>query len=168
VGNRDHARTTGLLPDFVQFDRGSGSYKPAQAGFLEGNNDGAYFYNSGRIPWRFGSHSFCVVLFCNVRSSLADLCAARQASVRCCTATRLPHNKPRECSDGSPLNKQSKLATNWVLPLRFEGISFVKSPQPPLPVDLLRWPAHWGLLLYILCLALRRGGHAGSFCPVVA
>jgi hypothetical protein len=52
---RDHASRTGLLPDFVQYDRGCGSYKPAQSGFLEGNNDGAYFYNAGRIPWRFGA-----------------------------------------------------------------------------------------------------------------
>lgn len=54
---RDHASRTGLLPDFVQYDRGCGSYKPAQSGFLEGNNDGAYFYNAGRIPWRFGVHA---------------------------------------------------------------------------------------------------------------
>jgi hypothetical protein len=53
--HRDHSSRTGLLPDFVQFDRGCGSYKPAQPGFLEGNNDGSYFYNAGRIPWRFGT-----------------------------------------------------------------------------------------------------------------
>lgn len=42
---------TGLLPDFIIKDK-SGKYVPAPAGFLEGEYDGAYSYNSCRIPWR--------------------------------------------------------------------------------------------------------------------
>ncbi|NOK79475.1 MAG: DUF4214 domain-containing protein [Chloroflexi bacterium AL-W] len=45
--------TTGLLPDFLNC---SSNYNcsPANAGFLEGPNDGNYYYNAGRDPWRIG------------------------------------------------------------------------------------------------------------------
>jgi hypothetical protein len=47
---------TGLLPDFVQTKSGSDhDPRPADAGFLEGPNDGAYNYNAGRDPWRLGT-----------------------------------------------------------------------------------------------------------------
>lgn len=42
---------TGLLPDFIIKDE-SGKYIPAPAGFLEGEHDGSYSYNSCRTPWR--------------------------------------------------------------------------------------------------------------------
>ena len=52
----DYAPATGLLPDFMQprstVDRRP---RPADAGFLEGANDGAYSYNAGRDPWRIGA-----------------------------------------------------------------------------------------------------------------
>ncbi len=44
------AYDSGLLPDFVQRD--GETFKPADAGFLEGEHDGDYFYNAGRLPWR--------------------------------------------------------------------------------------------------------------------
>ncbi|EGG32387.1 glycosyl hydrolase family 8 [Paenibacillus sp. HGF5] len=45
-----YSSNTGLLPDFVVMS--SGNYQPAAAGFLEGANDGKYYYNSARTPWR--------------------------------------------------------------------------------------------------------------------
>lgn len=42
---------TGILPDFVIRDS-TGNYIPAPAGFLESENDGNYYYNSCRTPWR--------------------------------------------------------------------------------------------------------------------
>lgn len=42
---------TGLLPDFVIKDD-SGRFVPAPAYFLESENDGNYYYNSCRTPWR--------------------------------------------------------------------------------------------------------------------
>jgi hypothetical protein len=42
---------TGLLPDFIVKNR-SGAYAPASPNFLEGSNDGNYYYNSCRTPWR--------------------------------------------------------------------------------------------------------------------
>lgn len=42
---------TGILPDFVVRDT-DGKYVPAPADFLESENDGNYYYNSCRVPWR--------------------------------------------------------------------------------------------------------------------
>ncbi len=47
-----YSRSTGLLPDFIE--RTNGQARPASPGFLEGPNDGAYFYNACRTPWRLG------------------------------------------------------------------------------------------------------------------
>lgn len=43
-----YAANTGLVPDFVK------KLRPAPAHFLESANDGKYFYNAGRFPWRIG------------------------------------------------------------------------------------------------------------------
>ncbi|MDE6519170.1 MAG: hypothetical protein K2K91_01755 [Ruminococcus sp.] len=42
---------TGILPDFV-IRNADGKYIPAPADFLESENDGNYYYNSCRTPWR--------------------------------------------------------------------------------------------------------------------
>lgn len=42
---------TGLLPDFI-IRNSNGKFVPAGAGFLESENDGNYYYNSCRTPWR--------------------------------------------------------------------------------------------------------------------
>eukprot|EP00005_Dracoamoeba_jomungandri_P000637 CAMPEP_0174256094 /NCGR_PEP_ID=MMETSP0439-20130205/5351_1 /TAXON_ID=0 /ORGANISM="Stereomyxa ramosa, Strain Chinc5" /LENGTH=346 /DNA_ID=CAMNT_0015338553 /DNA_START=295 /DNA_END=1332 /DNA_ORIENTATION=+ len=44
----DHS-TSGLHSDFIV------NGAPATAGFLEGDNDGNYYYNAGRNPWRFAT-----------------------------------------------------------------------------------------------------------------
>ncbi|HEY0734515.1 MAG TPA: glycosyl hydrolase family 8 [Herpetosiphonaceae bacterium] len=49
----NYSPTTGLLPDFMLCST-SISCRPASAGFLEGPNDGSYYYNAGRDPWRLG------------------------------------------------------------------------------------------------------------------
>ena len=41
---------TGLMPDFAVYS--SGNYVPAPAKYLEDPNDGKYYYNSSRTPWR--------------------------------------------------------------------------------------------------------------------
>ncbi len=47
---------TGLLPDFsTPEDASSYSPQPATKNFLEGDNDGSYSYNAGRVPWRIGT-----------------------------------------------------------------------------------------------------------------
>lgn len=42
---------TGILPDFIIKDS-SGTFIPAPANFLENENDGNYYYNACRTPWR--------------------------------------------------------------------------------------------------------------------
>lgn len=50
------APTTGLLPDFIQpVSSVNHTPRPADPDFLEGENDGAYWYNAGRDPWRIAS-----------------------------------------------------------------------------------------------------------------
>jgi endo-1,4-beta-D-glucanase Y len=46
------SRKTGLVPDFAV--QQEGRWVPAQPGFLEGRNDGDYYYNACRVPWRIG------------------------------------------------------------------------------------------------------------------
>lgn len=42
---------TGLLPDFIIKDKNN-NFVPVPADFLESENDGSYYYNSCRCPWR--------------------------------------------------------------------------------------------------------------------
>lgn len=43
---------TGILPDFIIKDSATGEFIPAPANFLESENDGNYYYNACRTPWR--------------------------------------------------------------------------------------------------------------------
>lgn len=43
---------TGILPDFIIKDSTTGEFIPAPANFLESENDGNYYYNACRTPWR--------------------------------------------------------------------------------------------------------------------
>ena len=49
-----YAPTTGLIADFV-VNTNTNPKRPAPAGFLEGNTDGQYSYNSVRVPWHIGA-----------------------------------------------------------------------------------------------------------------
>ena len=49
---KNHAKETGLVPDFAVFK--DGGWHPAKPGALEGSNDGDYSYNACRVPWRIG------------------------------------------------------------------------------------------------------------------
>lgn len=53
----EYSPETGLLPDFSTpvGDNEAYSPQPAPANFLEGNNDGSFSYNAGRVPWRIGT-----------------------------------------------------------------------------------------------------------------
>lgn len=48
--HNNYSPNTGLLPDFVV--KSGNDYQPAASGFLEGDKDGKYYYNSSRTPWR--------------------------------------------------------------------------------------------------------------------
>ncbi len=47
-----HSPSTGILPDFAMLS--GGAWQPANPYFLESANDGKYYYNACRIPWRVG------------------------------------------------------------------------------------------------------------------
>lgn len=49
----DYSPDTGLLPDFAVYT--VDSYRPADASYLEGENDGNYYYNACRAPWRIAT-----------------------------------------------------------------------------------------------------------------
>jgi endo-1,4-beta-D-glucanase Y len=48
----EYTEDTGLFPDFIT--NISGSLKPAEPDFHEGEHDGDYFFNACRVPWRLG------------------------------------------------------------------------------------------------------------------
>jgi endo-1,4-beta-D-glucanase Y len=50
----NESTATGLLPDFIRLAGAAHDPQPAEAGFLEGDHDGHYWYNAGRDPWRLG------------------------------------------------------------------------------------------------------------------
>jgi hypothetical protein len=50
----NESAATGLLPDFVQLVGATRDPQPAPPGLLEGADDGHYWYNAGRDPWRLG------------------------------------------------------------------------------------------------------------------
>ncbi|WP_292654703.1 glycosyl hydrolase family 8 [Nitratifractor sp.] len=51
---KKYSKKTGLLPDFMVRCDPVSSCRPAPRNFLEGPNDGKYYYNAGRDPWRVG------------------------------------------------------------------------------------------------------------------
>ncbi len=51
----DYASATGLIPDFSV--KNGTLWEPASPGFLEGSQDGHYYYNACRDPWRIGLSS---------------------------------------------------------------------------------------------------------------
>lgn len=50
----NESAATGLLPDFIRMVGSPRDPQPAPANFLEDTNDGNYWYNAGRDPWRLG------------------------------------------------------------------------------------------------------------------
>jgi hypothetical protein len=50
-----HSPQTGLMPDFIVMRGKERLPEPSPAKFLESLNDGNYYYNAGRIPWRIGA-----------------------------------------------------------------------------------------------------------------
>lgn len=51
----NESAASGLLPDFIRLVGTPRDPQPAPADFLEGEHDGHYWYNAGRVPWRLGA-----------------------------------------------------------------------------------------------------------------
>ncbi|WP_062118224.1 glycosyl hydrolase family 8 [Aureimonas sp. AU40] len=78
VGSR-YAPRTGLMPDFI-VDMPSRP-KPAPSGFLEGDNDGDYAWNSGRYPWRIAL-DYLLYAEPRAKAALAPLTAWARSATR--------------------------------------------------------------------------------------
>lgn len=64
-----YSPNTGLLPDFIEpISAADHTPRPADPEFLEGPDDGHYYYNAGRDPWRLGTDA----LLNNDATSLAQ------------------------------------------------------------------------------------------------
>jgi endo-1,4-beta-D-glucanase Y len=116
-----HSPTTGLLPDFIQpVSNGDRTPRPAAAGFLEGANDGHYYYNAGRDPWRIGSDA----LLNNDPTSLAQV---RRMADWIATATgQDPANiKAGYLLDGTPLPSGNYFTSFFVAPF---GVALMTRP----------------------------------------
>jgi endoglucanase len=51
----NESAASGLLPDFIRLVGAAHDPQPAPANFLEGEHDGHYWYNAGRVAWRLGA-----------------------------------------------------------------------------------------------------------------
>jgi hypothetical protein len=118
----NHSPATGLLPDFIEPASPSNhTPQPADPNFLEGPNDGAYYYNAGRFPWRLGTDA----LLNNDPDSLAQ---TRKISIWAKRATSgLPANiKPGYRLDGTPIPPGNYFTTFFVAPL---GVAAMTEPS---------------------------------------
>lgn len=115
---------TGLLPDFIEpVSDTDHDPRPAKPGFLEGDNDGSYSYNAGRVPWRLGIDA----LLNNDSTSLAQ---AQTIAAWSLTATNgVPANiKPGYRLDGTPIPPGDYFSTFFAAPL---GVAAMTLPAQP-------------------------------------
>lgn len=107
-----YSPTTGLLPDFARpvssTDR---RLRPAGANFLEGANDGQYYYNAGRDPWRIALDALHF-------GDSASRVAAQKMSVWIRSATSgVPANiKAGYALNGTPLSGSNYFTTFFAAP----------------------------------------------------
>jgi endo-1,4-beta-D-glucanase Y len=111
----------GLISDFVEpVSSSSHTPRPADPGFLEGENDGNYYYNACRVPLRIGLDA----LLNENRNSKAIV---RKISR---WAERYHHGNPQNISagytlNGNPLQDSNFLSTAFVAPL---GVAAMNVP----------------------------------------
>jgi endo-1,4-beta-D-glucanase Y len=117
-----HSPTTGLLPDFIEPASPSNhTPQPADPNFLEGPNDGAYYYNAGRVPWRLGTDAL-------LNNDPVSLAQTRKISAWAKRVTGgLPTNiKPGYYLDGKPIPPGNYFTTFFVAPL---GVAAMTKPD---------------------------------------
>jgi endo-1,4-beta-D-glucanase Y len=95
----NESAATGLLPDFIQLVGTARDPQPAAANFLEGANDGDYWYNAGRDPWRLGVDA----VLNNDPNTLAQVQKINQW-IRTSTGGNANNVKGGYKLDGTPLN----------------------------------------------------------------
>lgn len=93
------APVTGLVPDFtVPLSPSDPAPRPAPPEFLEGPNDGKYFYNAGRVPWRLATDAL-------LNGDASSTLQARRIAqwIRTATGGVASAIKPGYALDGTPI-----------------------------------------------------------------
>lgn len=109
----NHSPDTGLLPDFiVPVSASDHTPRPAPPEFLEVANDGDYYYNALRDPWRIGTDAL-------LNGDPVSLAQAQKISLWAETAARGdPANIKRGYHlDGEPISPGSHFTTAFAAPL---------------------------------------------------
>lgn len=109
----NHSPTTGLLPDFiVPVSPIDHTPQPAPPYFLEGPNDGDYYYNAVRDPWRIGTDAL-------LNNDPVSLIQTRKiANWAQAAAGGIPTDiKPGYSLDGTPIPPGDYFTTVFAAPL---------------------------------------------------
>jgi endoglucanase len=111
---------TGLMPDFIVMPGTDHIPQPAQPGFLEGEHDGHYSYNAGRVPWRVGTDAV-------LNDDAGSRAIVQKISTWAETVTDgNPHNfRAGYDLDGKPLPGRDYFTTFFVAPL---GVAAMSNP----------------------------------------
>jgi hypothetical protein len=112
---------TGLLPDFIVMSGKDQSPAPAPAYFLESENDGKFYYNAGRDPWRIGADAL-------LNNDAASRAAAQKISIWAeSTSGGEPHAfRAGYDLEGNPVEGSDYFTTFFVAPL---GVAAMTSPD---------------------------------------
>ena len=115
----DFSPKTGLIPDFVVDAKSEP--KPASGKFLESPNDGDYYYNAGRTPWRLALDAL-------LNGDHTSLNQARRISRWAREATEGDPQKLRGGYhlDGSPLAGSDYFSTFFAAPI---GVAAMLDPD---------------------------------------
>ncbi len=117
--NFDHG--TGLVPDFVvPTSESDPTPRPAPADFLEGQYDGDYYYNAGRVPWRLGTDAL-------LNDDAVSTAQVRQITLWARAATDgVPREiRPGYLLDGTPIPPGEYFSTFFAAPL---GVAAMLDP----------------------------------------
>jgi endo-1,4-beta-D-glucanase Y len=117
---QNFSQITGLMPDFIVMAGANHTPEPAPADFLEGPDDGHYYYNAGRVPFRVGSDA----LLNNVSASRTIV---QKISL---WAEATTHGDPANFRagydlQGNPLPNRDYFTTFFVAPL---GVAAMTNP----------------------------------------
>ena len=121
VIQQNYSTTTGLIPDFIVMTGTDRNPEPSPADFLEGADDGHYYYNAGRVPWRVGSDAL-------INNAATSRAIVRKLSLWAEAATNGDPTAFRSGYDlqGNPLDGSNYFTTFFVVPL---GVAAMNNPD---------------------------------------
>jgi endoglucanase len=117
-----YSPATGLLPDFiVPVSATNHTPKPAPPNFLEGPNDGRYYYNGCRDPWRLGTDAL-------LNNNSVSLAQTRKIAgwIKAKTNGVVSNIKAGYRLDGTPLPSSNYFTTVFAAPF---GVAAMTVPS---------------------------------------